>query len=105
MIYGFWGWLVLVPFVREFEMKAGILPYGVGIFTSSLILALMIMPYSASLITQVVSMTPSNLKEAAYSLGATRFEVIRKLIIREQPRFRRRQQADRIRGGGNLPGD
>ncbi len=81
VIYGFWGLFVFVPFVRILEMKFGILPYGVGIFTSSVILALMIMPYSASLITQVVSMTPSNLKEAAYSLGATRFEVIKKLII------------------------
>jgi phosphate transport system permease protein len=81
VIYGFWGLFVLVPFVRELEMKIGVLPYGVGIFTSSLILSLMIMPYSASLITQVVSMTPSNLKEAAYSLGATRWEVIKKLII------------------------
>ncbi len=81
VIYGFWGLFVLVPIIRTYEMKFGILPYGVGIFTSSLILALMIMPYSASLITQVISMTPANLKEAAYSLGATRFEVIKKLII------------------------
>src|ERR1017187_7968401 len=70
VIYGFWGLFVLVPIIRTYEMKFGIMPYGVGIFTSSLILALMIMPYSASLITQVISMVPSNLKEAAYSLGA-----------------------------------
>lgn len=81
VIYGFWGLFVLVPIIRTYEMKFGIMPYGVGIFTSSLILALMIMPYSASLITQVISMTPSHLKEAAYSLGATRYEVIKKLII------------------------
>jgi phosphate transport system permease protein len=81
VIYGFWGLFVLVPIIRTYEMKFGILPYGVGIFTSSLVLSLMIMPYSASLITQVISMTPANLKEAAYSLGATRYEVIKKLII------------------------
>lgn len=81
VIYGFWGLFVLVPFVRTMELKFGILPYGVGIFTSSLILSLMIMPYSASLIRQVISMTPAHLKEAAYSLGATRYEVIKKLII------------------------
>jgi phosphate transport system permease protein len=81
VIYGFWGLFVLVPIVRSWEIKFGIMPYGVGIFTSSFILSLMVMPYSASLITQVVSMTPSNLKEAAYSLGATRYEVIKKLII------------------------
>ena len=48
VIYGFWGLFVLVPIIRTYEMKFGILPYGVGIFTSSIILALMIMPYSAS---------------------------------------------------------
>src|SRR5580700_9152717 len=40
VIYGFWGLLVLVPIVRDWEMKLGILPYGIGIFTSSLILAI-----------------------------------------------------------------
>ncbi|MEI9933582.1 MAG: hypothetical protein WDM71_01720 [Ferruginibacter sp.] len=37
VIYGFWGLLVLVPMVRDWETKLGILPYGIGIFTSSLI--------------------------------------------------------------------
>ena len=41
----------------------------------------MIMPYSASLITQVITMTPANLKEAAYSLGATRYEVIKNVVL------------------------
>lgn len=81
VIYGFWGLFVLVPLVRELEMKLNILPYGVGIFTSAVILAIMILPYSVSLSRQVISMVPSHLKEAAYSLGATRFEVISKIII------------------------
>ena len=81
VIYGFWGIFVLVPIVRSIEMKTGAPPYGVGILTASLILSVMIMPYSASLIRQVVTMVPSHLKEAAYSLGATRFEVIRYVVI------------------------
>ncbi|HET6992094.1 MAG TPA: phosphate ABC transporter permease subunit PstC [Bacteroidia bacterium] len=81
VIYGFWGIFVLVPIVRDLEMKTGAAPYGVGILTASLILSIMIMPYSASLIRQVVTMIPSHLKEAAYSLGATRFEVIRHVVI------------------------
>jgi phosphate transport system permease protein len=81
VIYGFWGLFVLVPIVRTIEMKLNIPPYGVGIFTSSLILAIMILPFSVSLSRQVISMVPKHLKEAAYSLGATRFEVITKIII------------------------
>jgi phosphate transport system permease protein len=63
------------------EMKLNVPPYGVGIFTSSIILAIMILPFSVSLSRQVISMVPDHLKEAAYSLGATRFEVITKIII------------------------
>jgi phosphate transport system permease protein len=81
VIYGFWGLFVLVPVVRMIEMKLNVPPYGVGIFTSSIILAIMILPFSVSLSRQVISMVPDNLKEAAYSLGATRFEVITKIII------------------------
>lgn len=81
VIYGFWGLFVLVPLVRELEMKLHVAPYGVGIFTSSVILAIMILPFSVSLSRQVISMVPSHLKEAAYSLGATRQEVITKIII------------------------
>lgn len=81
VIYGFWGLFVLVPVVRMIEMKLNIPPYGVGIFTSSIILAIMILPFSVSLSRQVISMVPNELKEAAYSLGATRYEVITKIII------------------------
>ncbi|NWJ52425.1 MAG: phosphate ABC transporter permease subunit PstC [Bacteroidetes bacterium] len=81
VIYGFWGIFVLVPIIRDIELKFGVLPYGVGILTSSVILAIMIMPYSVSLSRQVISMVPPHIKEGAYSLGATRFEVIKKIII------------------------
>jgi len=81
VIYGFWGMFVLVPIVRDVEMKLGLPPYGVGILTSSIILSLMIMPYSVSLSRQVITMVPAQLKEGAYSLGATRYEVIRRIII------------------------
>lgn len=81
VIYGFWGLLVLVPLVREMEMKFKILPYGIGIFTSSIILAIMIIPYAASMGRELIKMVPSDLKEGAYSLGATRYEVIKKIIL------------------------
>ena len=81
VIYGFWGLFVLVPLVRILEIKLGVAPYGVGIFTASLILAIMIIAYSASLGTEVIQLVPSELKEAAFSLGATRIEVIKKVVI------------------------
>jgi len=81
VIYGFWGLFLLVPLVRVLEMKLGVAPQGVGIFTSSLVLAVMIVPYASSIGTEVISLVPSDLKEAALSLGATRFEVIRKVIL------------------------
>lgn len=81
VIYGFWGLFVLVPLVRALEMYINVPPYGVGIFTASLVLAIMILPFTVSLSRQVISMVPVDLKEAAYSLGATRFEVITKIII------------------------
>lgn len=81
VIYGLWGVFVLVPLVRAFELKVGVTPYGVGILTSSLILAIMVIPYSASLGREVIALVPGDLKEAAYSLGATRFEVMKNIII------------------------
>ncbi len=81
VIYGFWGLAFLVPAVRFVEMRIHVAPYGVGILTASLILSIMIIPYSASLGREVISLVPADLKEAALSLGATRFEVIRKVIL------------------------
>lgn len=81
VIYGLWSLFFLVPVVRAFETSIGVSPYGVGIFTASLVLAAMIIPYAASLAREVISLVPVTLKEAAYSLGATRYEVIRKIIL------------------------
>lgn len=81
IVYGFWGIFVLVPLIRNLELKLGVAPYGVGILTASIVLAIMIIPYSASITAEVIQLVPADLKEAAFSLGATRFEVIRKVII------------------------
>ncbi|MCX5812087.1 MAG: phosphate ABC transporter permease subunit PstC [Proteobacteria bacterium] len=81
VIYGLWGFFLLMPMMRVIEIKLGVPPHGVGILTSSLILAIMIIPFSASIGREVITLVPSDLKEAAYSLGATRFEVIKNIII------------------------
>lgn len=82
VIYGFWGLIVLAPMMQKLEARWG-LPNvgGQGIVTSSLILSVMIIPYAASLGRSMILMVPSTLKEAAYGLGATRWEVIRSVVV------------------------
>ena len=77
IVYGLWGFYVLRPVI----VNLGLSSQGFGIFTSALILAIMIIPYASSLSNEVISMVPVQLKEAAYSLGATRREVIFTVII------------------------
>lgn len=81
VIFGFWGIFVFVPMMQQVQMKFGVIPYGVGVLTASIILAVMIIPYTASLACEVIQLVPGDLKEAAYSLGATRYEVIRTVIV------------------------
>jgi phosphate transport system permease protein len=77
VVYGLWGFYAIKPLVAELGLNA----QGFGIFTSSIVLAIMIIPYASSLGAEVISMVPGSLKEAAYSLGATRFEVVKAVII------------------------
>lgn len=77
IIYGLWGFYTLRPII----MALNISPQGSGILTASLVLAIMIVPYAASLSTEFIKMVPNDLKEGAYSLGATRAEVVRKIIF------------------------
>ncbi|MDE5416421.1 phosphate ABC transporter permease subunit PstC [Labilibaculum sp. DW002] len=77
VVYGLWGFYALRPLVADLGLNA----QGFGIFTSSIILAIMIIPYASSLGSEVISMVPGSLKEAAYSLGATRLEVVTSVII------------------------
>lgn len=77
IVYGLWGFYTLRPLI----VSLGLSDQGFGIFTSSLILAIMIIPYATSLSTEIIAMVPAELKEAAYSLGATRMEIIFNVII------------------------
>lgn len=81
VIYGLWGLFFLMPIMRAIEMRLGVTPHGVGLLTSALILTIMIIPFSASIGREVITLVPADLKEAAFSLGATRFEVIKNVII------------------------
>ena len=77
IIYGLWGFYTLRPII----MALNISEQGSGVLTASLVLAIMIIPYAASLSSEFIKMVPNDLKEGAYSLGATRAEVIRKVIF------------------------
>lgn len=77
IVYGLWGFYYLRPLILEMGINSS----GFGIFTSSIILAIMIIPYATSISTEIISLVPNNLKEAAYSLGATKLEVIFNVTI------------------------
>ena len=77
IIYGLWGFYTLRPLIIALNIS----PQGSGVLTASLVLAIMIIPYSASLSAEFIKMVPNDLKEGAYSLGATRAEVIRKVVF------------------------
>ncbi len=77
IIYGLWGFYTLRPLI----MVLNISPQGSGVLTASLVLAIMIVPYAASLSAEFIKMVPNDLKEGAYSLGATRAEVIRRVVF------------------------
>jgi phosphate transport system permease protein len=90
IIYGIWGLFVLAPLLQQSVMPGVIAtfegvpllstlfagpPYGIGIFTAGLILAIMTLPFVAAITRDVFETVPPVLKEAAYGLGATVWEV------------------------------
>ena len=87
IVYGLWGIFVLVPAVRSFEqalpqaLRATPLfsgpAVGVGMLSAVLILAIMVIPFTSSVAREVLKTVPPAQREAAYALGATRFEAIR----------------------------
>jgi phosphate transport system permease protein len=92
IIYGMWGLFVFAPFMAEYVQPAlartfGFLPLfkppfmGVGMLTAGVILALMILPYICAVSRDVFRMTPPLLKESAYGMGATTWEVTRQVTI------------------------
>ncbi len=96
IIYGMWGLFVFAPIFADYVQPAlaktigqipvldkffsGV-PMGIGILAAGLILAIMIIPFIASVMRDVFEVTPPMLKESAYGLGATRWEVIRSVVL------------------------
>lgn len=75
IIYGMWGFFVLNPFLQ------GVLGSGLSLFTAGVVLAIMVLPFIASITRDVFDTVPPMLKESAYGLGCTRWEVIRHVVI------------------------
>ena len=96
IIYGIWGLFVFAPFLQQHvqpwliatfhnvpvmsTLFAGP-PYGIGILTASLILAIMVLPFITAISRDVFDTVPPVLKEAAYGIGCTTTEVVRKVVI------------------------
>jgi phosphate transport system permease protein len=96
IIYGIWGLFVFAPFLQKyvqpflidtFEHVPGLSslfegpPYGIGILTAGLILAIMVLPFITAISRDVFDAVPPVLKEAAYGLGCTTWEVFRFVIL------------------------
>jgi phosphate transport system permease protein len=81
IVYGLWGIFVLVPIVRKLEVAMGAKPaLGVGMLSAAVILAIMVIPFTSSVAREVLKNVPSAQREAAYALGATRWEAIKVAI-------------------------
>jgi phosphate transport system permease protein len=96
IIYGMWGLFVFAPLFADhvqplLKETLGQLPIvgqlfqgpamGIGILTAGLILAVMIIPFIASVMRDVFEIVPTVLKESAYGLGCTKWEVVRKVVL------------------------
>jgi phosphate transport system permease protein len=96
IIYGIWGLFVFAPFLQQYVQPALIAtfgeipllstlfagpPYGIGVLTAGLILAIMVLPFITSISRDVFSAVPPVLKEAAYGVGCTTWEVVRYVVL------------------------
>ena len=123
IIYGIWGLFVFAPFLQQYVQPSlidtfgnvpvlGTLfagpPYGIGMLTAGLILAIMVLPFITSISRDVFDAVPPVLKEAAYGLGCTTWEVFRNVVLpyHARRRDRRRHAGPRPRArrdhGGHL---
>ncbi len=95
VIYGMWGLFVLAPLMQDHiqpflidTLRFDKIPFvgdeynGFGILTAGLILALMILPYISAVMRDVFNMTPPMLRESAYGIGCTRWEVAWDIVMR-----------------------
>jgi phosphate transport system permease protein len=96
VVYGLWGIFVLAPFLREYLEPAlarvfGWLPLfqgsitGIGLLTGGVILAIMVTPIISAVVRDVLAAVPGSQREAALALGATKWEMIRVVLVNGAP--------------------
>ena len=84
VIYGVWGILFIVPFVRNNVAPAmGIESSGYSILTGGLVLAVMIIPFILNILLELFATVPCELRESAYSMGATKWEMVKVSVLRK----------------------
>ncbi len=76
VIYGMWGLFYFVPIIRD--IFGGL---GIGMLTAGIVLSIMILPFMAAVTRDAMNTTPDILKESAYALGATKWDVIKDVVI------------------------
>lgn len=90
IIYGIWGLFILAPLFQTYGQPLMVAtglplfagpPLGIGIFTAGVVLALMVIPFTASVMRDVFETVPPVLKESAYGLGCTTWEVVRNVVL------------------------
>ena len=92
IIYGMWGLFILVPLISEYFEPFMIdhfdfiplftgAPLGIGMLPAGFILAIMIIPFISSVTRDIFQMVPSIFKESGYGVGATKWEVVRRIVI------------------------
>ncbi|MBI5217321.1 MAG: phosphate ABC transporter permease subunit PstC [Bacteroidia bacterium] len=83
VIYGVWGILVIVPFVAKLGNFFGIHTTGYTILSGALVLSVMIIPFILNVLIEILRTIPEELSEASLSLGATKWETIKYVIIKK----------------------
>ncbi len=79
IIYGMWGVLVLAPLLQW--LSPTIFPTGTGLLTAGIILAVMIIPFITATVRDVMNTVPAVLRESAYGVGCTTWEVVRSVVL------------------------
>jgi phosphate transport system permease protein len=96
IVFGIWGLFILAPILQQHVQPwlidhvgplpiVGMLfqgaPYGIGLLTAGIVLAIMVLPFITAVMREVFQMTPTSIKEGAYAVGATQWEVVWDVVL------------------------
>jgi phosphate transport system permease protein len=96
IVFGIWGLFILAPILQQHVQPwlidhlgplpiIGVLfqgaPYGIGLLTAGIVLAIMVLPFITAVMREVFQMTPTSIKEGAYAVGATQWDVVWDVVL------------------------